>query len=211
MSHRRNRSRDRTRAIGLPAALVVTFALAAFPACRGRDSQSEPGAAAPGSPATGAAKGAPDGGAREPEPVRLARAALHDARVPLYPGADGLDATEFEKNKLPFIAVDFFTLDAPDRVSAFYDRELRDRTAQRDTTREAGSVRYDFEEQLAGLSVKPWSPQGRDSSGVLARFDRRDAQGVTTEELDRYGKLLAEARTHVIVNLPRPEPAAAKP
>jgi hypothetical protein len=54
--------------------------------------------------------------------------------------------------------------------------------------------------------VQPWDPQGADSSGVLARFDRRDAVGATTEELDRYGKFLARARTHVIVNLPRPEP-----
>jgi hypothetical protein len=140
------------------------------------------------------------------EPARLARAALADARIALYPGADGLDATEFEKNQQPFIAVDFFTMDAPERVVAFYDRELEGRTARRDTTRKPGAVRYDFERELSGLTVQPWDPQGADSSGVLARFDRRDAVGATTEELDRYGKFLARARTHVIVNLPRPEP-----
>jgi hypothetical protein len=143
--------------------------------------------------------------------VRLARGALNDAKVPLYPGADGLDATEFEKNQLPFIAVDFFTLDPPEQVIAFYDREIEKLTVERNTTREPGTVRYEFKQPLAGLSVKSWTPTGRDSSGVLVRFDRRDALGVTTEELDHYGKLLAQARTHVIVNLPRPEPAAAQP
>ncbi len=190
-------ARDPKRRGAALAALALFLALVALVECRG------------GKP--DAADSAAGAGSREVEPVRLARAALHDAGIPLYPGADGLDATEFEKNKLPFIAVDFFALDPPDRVVGFYDRELRALTARRDTTREAGAVRYDFERQLAGLTVKPWNPQGADSAGVPARFDRRDAQGVTTEELDRYGKLLARARTHVVVNLPRPEPPVAKP
>jgi hypothetical protein len=182
------------------AASLVGLALISVPAaegCRG----GGPGGAG-GADSTDASAS----GGREIEPVRLARAALADARIALYPGADGLDATEFEKNQQPFIAVDFFTTDPPERVVAFYDRELEGRTARRDTTREPGAVRYDFERELSGLTVQPWDPQGADSSGVLARFDRRDAVGVTTEELDRYGKFLAQARTHVIVNLPRPEP-----
>lgn len=178
----------------LAAAVLVVPTLAG---CRG----GGPGGAG-GADSTGAAAS----GGREIEPVRLARGALADARIELYPGADGLDATEFEKNKQPFIAVDFFTTDPPERVVAFYDRELEGRTARRDTTRKPGAVRYDFERDLSGLTVQPWDPQGADSSGVLARFDRRDAVGVTTEDLDRYGKFLARARTHVIVNLPRPEP-----
>jgi hypothetical protein len=44
---------------------------------------------------------------------------------------------------------------------------------------------------------------------MLQRFDRRDAQGVTSAELDAYGKFLARARTHVVVNLPRAEPKGA--
>jgi hypothetical protein len=141
--------------------------------------------------------------------VRLARAALRDAGIPLYPGADGLDATEFEKNQLPFVAVEFFALDPPSKVTAFYDRGLDGKTVRRDTTIEKGAVRYEFREQLSGLSVKPWDPHGVDSTAVLARFDRRDAQGVSTPELDRYGKLLARAHSHVVVNVRRPEPRAS--
>jgi hypothetical protein len=190
--------------------LATALAIATLGACRSRSAESTPGEA-PSRSAAESANAARAGGGREPEPVRLARGALHGAKVPLYPGADGLDATEFEKNKLPFIAVDFFTLDPPDRVVAFYDREIEALVTRRDMTREPGTVRYEFKHQLAGLSVKPWTPAGGDSSAMLARFDRRDALGVSTEELDHYGKLLQQARTHVVVNLPRPEPAGATP
>ncbi len=184
----------------LAAAALVALAVLLVPTvagCRG---------GGPGSAGGADSTGVGASGGREIEPARLARAALADARIALYPGADGLDATEFEKNQQPFIAVDFFTTDPPERVVAFYDRELEGRTARRDTTRKPGAVRYDFERELSGLTVQPWDPQGADSTGVLARFDRRDAVGVTTEELDRYGEFLARARTHVIVNLPRQEP-----
>jgi hypothetical protein len=140
------------------------------------------------------------------EPVRLARAAFASAGIALYPGARALDATEFEANTAPFIAAEFFTLDPPDRVAAFYDRELRRVTRRRNTTLEPGVVRYEFERAFSGLAVKPWSPDGADRPALLARFDRRDAQGVTSAELDAYGAFLAVARTQVVVNLPRPEP-----
>jgi hypothetical protein len=140
------------------------------------------------------------------EPVRLARAAFASAGIPLYPGARALDATEFEANTAPFIAAEFFTLDPPDRVAAFYDRELRRVTRRRNTTLEPGVVRYEFERAFSGLAVKPWRPDGDDRPALLARFDRRDAQGVTSAELDAYGAFLAAARTQVVVNLPRPEP-----
>ncbi|HEY7530906.1 MAG TPA: hypothetical protein VIC56_09545 [Gemmatimonadota bacterium] len=142
----------------------------------------------------------------EVEPVRLARAALASADIPLYPGAGGLDATEFEANTAPFVAAEFFTVDAPDRVAAYYDRELRARTRRRNTTLQPGVVRYEFERAFSGLAVEPWEPEGADREAMLERFDRRDAQGVTSADLDAYGELLAAARTQVVVNLPRPEP-----
>jgi hypothetical protein len=175
---------------------------------RGSASAGADGAPVPGSDSTGtkAAGGSGAAGRREIEQVRMARAALAHARIPLYPGSEGLDATEFEANTIPFVAVDFFSLDPPERVVAFYDENLRALTQQRNTTREPGAVRYEFESPFSGLAVRPWQPTGTDSLALVTRFDRRDAQGVTSEELDAYGHFLSKARTHVVVNVPRPEP-----
>jgi hypothetical protein len=142
--------------------------------------------------------------------VRLARGTLAASGIPLYPGAQGLDALEFDKNGMPFILVDFFTHDPPENVVAFYDRELRHLTRRRDTVIEPGAVRYEFEERFSGLVVRPWDGKGADSTAMLARFDRRDAQGVTSEELDAYGNYLAGARSHVVVNVRRPQPGPAR-
>lgn len=139
------------------------------------------------------------------ERVRKARAALAAAGIPLYPGAAALDATEFVANTAPFITVDFFTTDPPEPVIAFYDRELERLTARRDTTIEEGGVRYEFQRAFSGVAVRPWDPRGADSAALAARFDRRDVEGVTTAELDAYGKFLTQARTQVVVNVPRPE------
>ena len=151
-----------------------------------------------------------DAATRPPDPdveaVRLARAAIASVDIPLYPGARALDATEFEANTAPFIAAEFFSLDPPGRVAAFYDRELRSQTRRRNTTLEPGVVRYEFERAFSGLAVKPWDPDSTDRAALLARFDRRDAQGVTSAELDAYGDFLRAARTQVVVNVPRPEP-----
>jgi hypothetical protein len=154
--------------------------------------------------------GSPEPDQHEIQQVRLARATLAHAGIPLYPQAEGLDSTEFEANGVPFISVDFFSVDPPEKVVAFYDRELKDRTSRRDTVIEPGAVRYEFERRFSGLSVRPWDPKGADSTAMLARFDRRDALGVTSQELDAYGLFLGRARSHVVVNLPRPDPGPVR-
>lgn len=194
---------------GSAGALVVAALLWAQAACDRGDLGS--GGAAGASPASGEARPGTAAAARggEIEEIRKARAALATAGIPLYPGAQGLDSTEFEANTAPFISVDFYVLDPPERVAAFYDRALEDRVARRDTTVQPGVVRYEFERMYSGLEVRPWDASGADSSALIGHFDRREKLGVTTAELDAYGKLLARARTHVVVNVPRPEPEGA--
>lgn len=190
------------RARRLTATLAgMVLCLAATACDRGREDSP------PGVPDSTAMLPDTSAGADPPiEEVRMARAALASAGVPLYPGASGLDATEFEANRAPFIAVDFFTPDSMERVVEFYDRELKEMTARRDTTVEVGAVRYEFGRFFfSGLVVRPWDPTGADSTGFMARFDRRDAQGVTSADLEAYSRMLREARTHIVVNLPRPE------
>lgn len=182
-----------------------------MPAARPTGLETQPGQQQPGSPGTPPSSTTTPPGANpaadpsEIEEVRKARAALASAGIAVYPGSQGLDSTEFEANTTPFIAIDFFSLDPPSRVVAFYDRELKELTTRRNATLEPGVVRYEFERAFSGLAVKPWDPKGADSLASVQRFDRRDAQGVTTDELDAYGIFLGKARTHVVVNLPRPE------
>ncbi|MFN2432887.1 MAG: hypothetical protein ABR599_08780 [Gemmatimonadota bacterium] len=203
-------ARRRGRRGGLrPLLRVLALCAAAAAACsRDGGAPENAGPAGAGRGAESADAGEPRAVVSEPdiEEVRKARAALLRAGVPIYPGARGLDSTEFEANTAPFITVDFFTTDAPERVAAFYDREVADLTLRRDTVVEPGAVRYEFERDFSGVAVRPWLPAGADSSGFLARLDRRDVQGVTFEQLDAYGSFLREARTHVVVNVPRPEP-----
>ncbi len=201
----------RRRLVSLTVILGCVLLGPAAAGCRSEAGGSRPGGSdeqgRSGASAEGASRDA-DSLGRDPdvEPVRLARAALAWSKIPLYPGARGLDATEFDANTAPFVSVDFFSTDPMDRVVAFYDRNLEGLTARRRIAREEGAVRYEFERSFSGLAVKPWEPAGADSSGLLARFDRRDAEGVTSTELDAYGRFLTTARTHVVVNVPRPEP-----
>ena len=196
----RGRKRRRSPGVRQAAGALVAFAVVCGSCRGGRETADARESAVEDQSDPPAADAEPD-----IERVRIARAALAHARIPLYPGARGLDATEFEANTAPFVAVDFFTTDPPEKVAAFYDRALKRLTARRTTSAQAGAVRYEFDRAYSGVEVKPWQPQAADSTGMLARFDRRDAQGVTSAQLDSYGKFLAKARSHVVVNIPRPD------
>lgn len=176
---------------------------------RARGTSAVPGSTANADPATAGPAVGPGSAVpehREVEQARLARVALASVGIPIYPGAEGLDSTEFEANTVPFIAIDFFSLDPPEQVVAYYNTAIEHLTARRRTTGDGAVVRYQFERGFSGLSVEPWDPRGKDSLAVVVRFDRRDAQGVTSAELEAYGTFLSQARTHVKVNVPRPEP-----